>query len=146
MLSACSKNNKVANDDFVVLDMPTVDAPSYFEKHFKIESIIPIQTTDSFLISDIKKIIRLKNGILLLSRYQQVSLIDVHSGKLKTYIHKQGSGPGESNYIIDIAFDETLNHILIYNDYNKLVTFDLEGNFLSEEKWRVTGEKDMILI
>lgn len=134
MLSACSTNNKTLKDSFIILNTPTSDTTDYFEKHFKIESIIPIETTDSFLVSDIKKIIRLKNSILLLSKGQQVSLIDAHSGKLKTCILKRGNGPGESNHIIDIAFDEIQNHILIYNDFYKLAIFDLEGNLLSEVK------------
>lgn len=61
-------------------------------------------------------------------------MIDAHSGKLKVCIDKCGNGPGESKRIIDIAFNEELGQILLYNDFYKLLVFDLKGDFLSEVK------------
>lgn len=134
LLSSCSMDKKVSEGTFVTLTTPVESVKNYFKEHFDFESFVPIETTDSFLVSDINKIIRAKNNILLLSGKQVVFLVDAHSGKLKTCIHKKGNGPGESNHIIDIAFNEELGQILLYNDYYKLITFDMQGNFLSEMK------------
>lgn len=133
LLTSCSMKPTAKDNNTIVLKA-SEDNQGYFEEHFQLENIIPIETTDSFLIADITKIVRLDNSFLLLSSDQTVSLIDAQTGKLKTIIQKRGSGPGESNQILDIAFDETLNRILVYNDYQKLVSFDMQGNFLSEIK------------
>lgn len=133
LLSACSTKPTVTKSDPILLNASTIES-NYFKNNFKVESIIPIETTESFLISEIRKIIRLKDYLLLLSDNQSVSLIDAHTGQLKMNICKFGNGPGESKHIIDIAFDEISNQILIYNDYYKLLFFNLQGKFLSEIK------------
>lgn len=132
--SSCSKNKTASNDGSIMLHVPTETNENYFRDHFELESIVPIETANSFLISSIDKVIKIKDDVLLLSKDDKtVSLINARSGQLKTYIHRVGNGPGESNRIIDVAFDEVLDHILIYNDYKKLLTFDLQGNFLSDD-------------
>lgn len=116
--SSCSKNKTASNDGSIMLHVPTETNENYFRDHFELESIVPIETANSFLISSIDKVIKIKDDVLLLSKDDKtVSLINARSGQLKTYIHRVGNGPGESNRIIDVAFDEVLDHILIYNDY-----------------------------
>ena len=134
MLSSCSMDRKVSDKVSIMLDVPVSPIKTYFKEHFDFESFIAIETTDSFLVSDIKKIVRSDDNILLLSGNRSVFLIDAHSGKLKVCIDKCGNGPGESKRIIDIAFNEELGQILLYNDFYKLLVFDLKGDFLSEVK------------
>lgn len=89
-----------------MLHVPTETNENYFRDHFELESIVPIETANSFLISSIDKVIKIKDDVLLLSKDDKtVSLINARSGQLKTYIHRVGNGPGESNRIIDVAFD-----------------------------------------
>lgn len=130
---SCSENKPQSTIQTMKLNIPTKSTVDYFRTHFEVENIVPIVTTDSFLISTISKVIKTKDGILLLSKQDRmVAMINAQTGKLEVCIHKQGNGPGESNHIIDVAFDELSRHILIYNDYSKLLVFDLQGNFLSE--------------
>ena len=117
MLSSCSTDRKVSDKVSIMLDVPVSPIKTYFKEHFDFESFIAIETTDSFLVSDIKKIVRSDDNILLLSGNRSVFLIDAHSGKLKVCIDKCGNGPGESKRIIDIAFNEELGQILLYNDF-----------------------------
>ncbi len=63
-----------------------------------------------------------------------VFVIDAKTGKIQSSINRVGRGPGESRSVIDIAFDELSEQILIYNDYSRLLFFDLNGTFLSEKK------------
>lgn len=105
----------------------------YFTDHFEIAEIIPIQTSEAFLVSDIKRVIRYQDKVILLSgKNNTVFVINADNGRIETHIHKIGKGPGEWRLILDIAFDEQSEQILIYNDYSKLLTFDLQGQFLSE--------------
>lgn len=108
-------------------------SPGYFQEHFELHSIVPVETSDSFLLADIDKIVKAGEDYLLLSKKVcTVLLIDGFLGKVKTKISKYGTGPGESRNILDMAFDEERNHILVYNDYSKLLRFDLNGRFLFE--------------
>lgn len=130
---SCASNKARHNEEATLLHLPQEHSEGYFENHFEIENIVPIETADSLLISDIKKIIKAKDKILLLSKGNcSVFVINSHTGKIETSICKRGNGPGESNAIIDILYDEASEHILIYNDYNKLLVFDMQGKYLSE--------------
>lgn len=108
---------------------------TYFNDHFEIAEVVPLQTDETNLISDIKRLIRYKNQIILLSgNTRQIFIINSKGGVIEQRIHKAGNGPGESNVILDIGFDESSEQLLVYNDYSKLLFFNLQGNFLSETK------------
>jgi hypothetical protein len=56
---------------------------------------------------NIKRLIRYKNQIILLSgNTRQIFIINSKGGVIEQRIHKAGNGPGESNVILDIGFDE----------------------------------------
>lgn len=104
---------------------------NYFQEHFTLSSIIPLETSDTLLISGIDRIIHTGNDYLILSKKDRiVFIIDGNSGKLKMKINKFGSGPGEYNNIIDIAHDESNKHIFIYSDNSKLLCYNINGEFL----------------
>lgn len=136
LLWSCASDQDHQENEAKLLTAP--DMPSetgYFNDHFEVAEIIQIQTNEDFLISDIKKMIRYKDKIILLSgANNSVFVIKASDGTILTGINKIGTGPGESKTIIDIAFDESSEQILIYNDYYKLLFFDMQGTFLSEIK------------
>ncbi len=115
--------------------LETNSESSYFMNHFEIAEIVPIQTNEAFLVPDVKRLIRYKDKIILLSaKNNQILVINANNGKVENCINRQGTGPGESRKILDIAFDESSGQIVAYNDYYKLLFFDLEGKYLSEVK------------
>ena len=135
-LWSCSFNKTKMDsaDQLLNVSENSLDA-NYFRSHFEVAEIIPIQTNDTILISDIKKVIRYKNKIILLSGAQgHVFIIDATTGRFEGEINKRGRGPGESRKILDIAFYEELEQIIIFNDYSKLLFFDIEGEYLYEEE------------
>lgn len=134
LLHSCSSIPPYVDGNTHFLSIP--EQPSeegYFKGHFEIAEIIPIQTSDTFLISDIKRLIRYRDKIILLSsKNNTVFVVNAKNGEIEESIQRIGAGPGESKFILDIAFDEQFQQILIYNDYSKLLFFDLKGQFLSE--------------
>jgi len=136
LLLSCTSNQAHLESGKQLLTAP--DKPSetgYFKNHFELAEIIQIQTGDDFLISDIKKLIRHKDKIIVLSGTNNtVFVVNAKNGSIEMQINKIGIGPGEYKAIIDIAFDELSDQILIYNDYYKLLFFDIQGKFLSEIK------------
>lgn len=133
---SCSSSN--VNKDSGQLFLGVSGAKSemnYFKNHFEIAEIVAIQTNDTSLVPDIKRLIRYKDKIIILSgKTNQIFVVNAKDGKIEKCICKLGSGPGESRTILDIAFDESSEQILVYNDYSKLSFLDMRGRFLSEIK------------
>ena len=130
---SCADKKTTVYMKIATLHVPQEESVDYFRSHFKLENIIPIETNDSFLISRIDKVIRLKDKFLLFSDKDRiVALINGRNGQQELYLHRIGNGPGEWSNICDVAFDELSNHILIFNDSKKLLSFDLQGRFVSE--------------
>lgn len=118
--------------DKVLIDVNPIS--DYFQEHFTLSSIVPMETSDSLLISDIDRIIHIGKDYLILSKKDRiVFIVDGKSGKLKMKIKKFGNGPGEYNNILDIAYDKSNNHIFIYSDNSKLLCYDIKGNFHHEK-------------
>ncbi len=136
LLWSCSFNKTKHNSLAQILSIPDSHLDgNYFKNCFEIAEIIPIKTDDSFLISDIKKIIRYNDKIILFSKgTSHVFIIDAFTGNVEREIIMQGRGPGESRSILDIAFYAELEQIIIHNDFNKLLFFDLSGKFIFEEE------------
>lgn len=134
VLQACTPQQTQEAEETILLT-PTAELTEngYFKKHFEVTEVIPIETNDDFLVSDIKKVIRHQDKIILLSgKSNTVFVMNADDGRIETYINKIGKGPGEWRSILDIAYDEETEQLLIYNDYSKLLTFDLHGQFISE--------------
>jgi hypothetical protein len=135
VFQSCNSAKEKTDTELHLLSVPTAPSDtSYFEKHFEIAEIIPIETTDSFLVADVKKLIRYEDRIFLLSGRTNAVFVINKNGKIEHMIHRPGTGPGESRTIMDIAFDNVSQQLVIYNDYSKLLFFDLQGQFLSETK------------
>lgn len=135
LMSCFISKTKVNNTDHLLSVFDNPSDSSYFCSHFELAEIVAIQKNKDFIISDIKKVIRYKNKIILLEGTQSsIYIIDATNGKLECVIKKWGRGPGESRTIIDIAFYEELEQIIIFNDYAKMLFFDIKGEFLYEEE------------
>lgn len=135
LFNSCNHSKEDLTTQLQLLEVPSVPSNSGFlQNHFEIAEIVPIQTTDDFLITNIKRVIRHKDRIILLSGTNNAIFIINENGIIENSIHKIGNGPGESNFILDIAFDDVSEQIIVYNDYSKLLFFNLQGQFLSEVK------------
>jgi hypothetical protein len=104
-----------------------------FSEYFEVESIVPIETQDSFLISTINKVICADDNIIILDNNSCIFVIDSRTGKAKLCIDRKGHGPGESKIICDITFNPVSRNIIALNDFEKILFFDLDGNFLYDE-------------
>jgi len=108
----------------------------WLSNYFELDRIVPIETTDSFVMSEgIKRFIQYKNKLIFLDYFTaSIYVADAYSGKIETYINRKGRGPGEWHRVMDISFDDQNEQILAYNDYQKLLYFSLDGTFIKEER------------
>jgi hypothetical protein len=134
-LSSCGGNRPVL-DDQILLSLPvTQTTGQIFCNNFEIETIIPIETTSEIFFARFDRVIFYKNRIIIADQQTtSVFVVDASTGKVETHIQRKGRGPGESIRIRDIAFDDRLEQILLFNNSEKLLYFALDGSFLKEEK------------
>ncbi len=131
---SCASNQTIAEQKLLTTPDQSSNAQAC-KTFFELESIVPIETSEDYLISYLDRVISYKDKIILLTRNDKsIFVINTHTGKVETHIKRIGTGPGESNIIIDIAFDDQLENIIVLNDYYKLLFFSLSGDFLEEEK------------
>jgi hypothetical protein len=136
-LFACTGNQFVKHGTPLLLK--TGDKPEntqYFKRYFTLESILPIETTNTFLMADIQRIIAYKDKFIILDNLSGIFVVNYATGKIETYIKRIGSGPGEWSSIMDIAIDEHAENILAFTDYRQLLFFDMQGNFLKQETFK----------
>jgi hypothetical protein len=133
---ACSDSGQKEkeNDNQVLLKVgKEPEKESVFKKYFTLETIVPLETTDEFLMTDIRRVLLYKDKLIILDRMSGIFMVNFADGKIETQIKRIGAGPGESKVITDITFDEQTGTIMAFNDYQKLLFFDLEGNFIKQE-------------
>lgn len=134
LLFSCTTKNTLStkSKSISVPDKKMVD--SWMNDHLELDKIVSIETTKDYVLGGIERIILHKNKLIILDRqWPSIFVVNVDNGTVETHINRKGRGPGESNIIRDIAFDDQLEQILAFNDYKKLLYFDLNGTFLKEE-------------
>ena len=136
---ACSdKTQKYSDDkDQILLKVgKEASKTQFFKEYFELETVIPIETTDKFLMGgNVLRVLSYKNKLIILDDRSTIYVVDYVTGKIDTYIRRIGAGPGESKIIIDISFDEQTETILAFNDYRNLLFFDIKGKFIKQEKF-----------
>lgn len=88
-------------------------------------------------IGSVNKIMAIRNRIILVDKtIGNTVLIFEDTGKYLNHIYRIGEGPGEYKNLENIYYDEKENVlILIPMDYRKKYFFDLDGNFIREERY-----------
>jgi len=88
-------------------------------------------------IGSVHKVLAIKNRIILVDKTIGNSvLIFDETGRYLNHIYRMGDGPGEYKNLENIYYDEKEDVlILIPMDYRKKYYFDLDGNFIKEEKY-----------
>jgi hypothetical protein len=139
LIFSCSNKGaqNVPNENQIVLKVgKDADKTQFFKKYFALDAVIPIETTDEFLVGDrIRRVISHKNKLIILDSRNAIFIMDYNTGKIETFFRQIGHGPGESRNIRDIAFDDQTETILVFNDSDNLLFFDLKGNFLRQESF-----------
>ena len=136
---ACSENEKKSKkaDNEVLLTVgKEAEKTQFFKEYFELDNVIPIETTDEFLIGNsIKRVVAYKDKLVILDDKSAILVVDYATGKVDTYFKKIGQGPGESIKVLDICIDDKTETIIAFNDSQYLLFFDFKGNFIKQEKF-----------
>lgn len=96
----------------------------------EVESIIPLETSDTVLLTDIRKIIHSNNLLFILDTDTRLWLFDMQGNFIRK-IGQEGQGPGEYPELADFAIDTQRSEVYI-NSVLKIVLYDFEGNYKRE--------------
>ena len=134
-----SPDKNVADED---LEEILID-PEVFEEYLDLSEIlndsieiVPLETTEKCLISEITQIELYKDKIYMSDNGNAKVFVYTTTGHFLYSIGRQGTGPGEYSYLGNFTFKE--DSILIQDLYrNKYIVYDLYGNSYREIPYNV---------
>ena len=141
ILFSCDNTELVFTQGDISIAQPEVfdiraNPNPWIRNNLELDRIVQIETTEKYVMGDyFARVILYKDKLIILDKdTHTIFIINAYTGKVEAHINRKGRGPGESRFIVDIAFDDKNEQILAYNDYSKLVYFGLNGEFLKEER------------
>jgi hypothetical protein len=140
---ACG-NNSSSNNMPVAKTTITVDANKkeqiLYSEIFDSARYIRLQTTDDILIKHIYAIRYANNCVYILDAHTQTLFsFDAHTGKCLWKIRSVGQGPQEYLRAEDFYIDEKNNRLYLWSRMDKVIEYDLSGNFVKEYNIRLQG-------
>ncbi len=127
LLSCSHKKNSSA------IDLDRNDKVSIFELADSI-SIVQLETTNESIFKYISKVIPHKNRFYVFDKLSLTVFCFDSTGKFLFKINKKGRGPEEYENVEDIYIDNFNDQLLLLVPWGYVLTFDLEGNFISKKK------------
>jgi len=103
---------------------------------------IILDNSDNCLIGEISKIVYYDNRFYVLDVQQMIIFVFSDTGEMIFKIDKRGQGPGEYRYLTD--FDVRDNRIVIFDRFNQLLEYDLNGNFVKKNPVSIPGRSFII--
>lgn len=128
--AGCGKN-KQSNDDLIIVDV----SKSYPKKELILQDFmdveyVALETTDEFLTQGLVQDVG-KQYLLVTNRNKDgdIFIFDRKTGKGVRKINRQGQGAEEYARITGIILDESNEEIFVKSLGNKILVYDLHGNF-----------------
>jgi hypothetical protein len=109
---------------------PTDSTDSRFSDYFEMENYIVLESEDSSLMQNIRKIYIANNKIFILTWGDaQIIVFDIN-GKFISKISKNGRGPEEYSYAVDFSVSSDGDTICLFDkELTKLIYYSPDGKF-----------------
>jgi hypothetical protein len=106
-------------------------------KLLKESNLIFLETTDSCLIGEVKKVVAVDSLLFILDSLVSNKLFLFNSnGKFIRQIGVKGQGPGEYIQATDCHYDKDKKEIIIFDQFkSEFLFYDLNGNYLRNKKF-----------
>lgn len=132
LLSSCSQT-KVC-EDILSIHIPdeSVSCDSFFHT-FKYEKAIQLQTSDDYIVSEIRRLIIEDSLVFILNGYRQVFVFN-QDGSFIRHIGEVGRGTGEYGKLLDIATDRNNRRLFLYSDDHRIIEYSYDGVFLKQNR------------
>lgn len=133
IIASCS-NKRSGNNKFMVDFTNELDSV-VLNEFISVERYIQLETDSNSFISEATKVSISNDRIYVLDQRKLMGLFifDIE-GRFLFKIQKLGIGPGEYRIISDFYIDDINQQITLLADGRRLIKFDIDGNFISEQK------------
>jgi hypothetical protein len=138
---------RIQKNDFTLVEVGTnhLHETSLSELFDSLRFVL-LETTDNSGIVSIKRIKFIDKRIFILDERANNLLVFSNDGKFVGNIGNLGSGPGEFQDAADFDIDfESKTILVLEKDRQEIITFDLEGNFLSSLKIEFQADQFTLL-
>lgn len=135
VLDSCKTGISGLNDNGDVKKIKFEEAPESFlpGARFKNISCIQLEMTEESVLGEVKKIIPVKDKLIVLTKDYDVKSFDRETGKYIGDIGMIGEGPEEYLSVQAMTYDPKGNKIIIYDQAgNSLVSYRLDGTFIEK--------------
>lgn len=135
-LVACQtqKENKQIENVPIVIPVKTISSDSIVKAstYFKNATVIPLETSDSCLLTSLKKVIPYKNKLYVLDHRNQTGVFCFDmNGNLLKIIGNKGAGPQEHTSLDDFSVEEESGLIYLNNrDRQRILVFTEKGEYV----------------
>lgn len=117
----------------ISVDLDKTDKVSIFDLADSI-SIVQLETTNESLIKYVSNVIPYKNRLYVFDYSSQNIFCFSSTGQFLFKINKKGRGPEEYEYLESFNIDNINDQLLLLVPWGSLLTFDMDGNFISKKK------------
>jgi hypothetical protein len=140
LLFACNNNSSLSVENVVNVD-PAQNERILLSEIIDSINYVRLETTDDILIAEITAIQYVNDCIYILDqRTNTFFSFDAITGKCLWKIQTVGRGPKEYLQIADFSIDEKENRLYLFCSVQKIIEYDLSGNFVDEYHVRLTGQ------
>jgi hypothetical protein len=137
---SCSQSERNSNVKISINEGATEIAVQHFpdvvisSDHIDKIRFLPLETTEKSLISDIKKILQIRDTLVVMSGMAEISVFafKCSDGSFLHTFGRKGRGPGEYKSIIDVSFHPETGGISILDETGKVLIFSLKGDFIKQ--------------
>lgn len=116
----------------IKLDEIDKDHPILYSDLFKSVEIVPLETTEEFLVSDISQVRCVDGKIFVFDGRQSAVFIFDRKGKALNKIDNKGQGPNEYVHIRAFDIDENEKLIYLYTYPLKIFKYDFDGTLIEK--------------
>ncbi len=126
-LTSCYEKTELNQEGFKVYKVDLDKKIKPFEEIFSKAEVIPLETTDSCLITYMNKITPIGDEYFVHEREVHKLYVYGQDGKFRRRISRYGQGPNEYISMFDCVIDAPNNDIFMLSPYGIVKQFDMNG-------------------
>ncbi|MDR0835377.1 MAG: 6-bladed beta-propeller, partial [Tannerella sp.] len=134
---SCNKQTSDSTIPIIPVDVEANDQCPLSEVADEIKAI-ELEMTDESIIGWVKRVLYLKDYIIVSEGKQEKILLFDKTGKFIRVIGNKGQGPEEYLYLTDIAFNDQ-EQCLYVSGRDRILCYDLNGNYIKKTSLKNTS-------
>ncbi len=112
---SCSNNADSTGDIRSITIDPEQRSEYTFNDFFELDHYIILESSEESMINSARKVTITENYIYILTWGESRVMIFNREGEYLSKIDKNGSGPGEYNYVVDMQIDQKNEWVWLYD-------------------------------